>query len=308
MLPTILVAESTGFAPEACEILRRAGNVCLEDLNAESLSERLKEADVLWVRLRNRIDGSILSRARRLKAIATPTTGLNHIDIEAAQSRGIEILSLRGEVDFLRDIRATAELTVGLALALIRRVPQAFDHVQRGGWQRDLFQGSELYRKIIGIVGYGRLGKIVADYFSAFGARVIAADPYIDAREVSRSVELVTLEELIRRADLVSIHVNLSAHTTRLFDEAKFAVMKRGAYLINTSRGEIVDERALLAALESGHLAGAGIDVIADEHNISTSPLVAYSRTHTNLLITPHIGGCTRESMEKTEVFLAHRV
>ena len=182
-------------------------------------------------------------------------------------------------------------------------------HVHNGGWNRDLFRGHELHQKTIGVVGYGRLGRIVTRYVHAFDAHVLAADPHITLSDVASEVTLVPLEALLPAADIVTLHVNLDPTTIGFFGRAQFAAMKRGAWFINTSRGELVDEVALLEALQQGHLAGAALDVLGDEEATGgRHPLVAYARWHPNLIITPHIGGGTVESMAKTECVLARRL
>jgi D-3-phosphoglycerate dehydrogenase len=181
--------------------------------------------------------------------------------------------------------------------------------VEAGGWDRDLFRGNELHRKTAGIVGLGRVGRMVAGYLQALGMTVIASDP-APARPPQAGIKLLPLAQLLERADLVTLHVSLSDQTTGFFGEREFKRMRAGAWFINTSRGELVDEKALLHALASDRLAGAALDVISHENSAGMSghPLVTYARTHRNLLITPHIGGCTAESMEKTEIFLADKV
>ncbi len=305
----ILVAESNGFSPRALEILRRAGEVRLADAGAGGLRELVADAEVLWVRLRHRIDSAVMDAAPRLRIIATPATGLNHIDLAAAAGRGIRVLSLRGAGDFLAGVRATSEHTIALMLALARHIPQAVRHVNAGGWDRDLFRGAELHGKTVGVVGYGRLGRIVARYLAAFDACVLASDPHADAREVEGGVRLVELAELLRAADVVTLHVNLNDSTAGMFGREQFAAMRPGSRLVNTARGELVDEAALLDALRSGRLAGAAVDVVCGEHGgPPTSSLIDYARSHDNLIVTPHIGGCTAESMEKTEIYLARQV
>jgi D-3-phosphoglycerate dehydrogenase len=156
--------------------------------------------------------------------------------------------------------------------------------------------------KKIGVVGYGRLGRMVGEYLRALGATVVAADP--------GAAGTLSLEELLRVADVVSLHASLTAETRGLFGRREFAAMKPGAWFLNTARGELVDEAALLEALESGRLAGAALDVLAGEDagGMGQHPLVRYAREYRNLLITPHLGGCTTESMEKTERFLAEKL
>jgi D-3-phosphoglycerate dehydrogenase len=306
----ILISESEGFSARAAQLLDQVGELVLADLDRSDLLSAVEEADVLWVRLRNRIDAEVMTAARSLKVIVTATTGLNHIDLEEAERRGVQVLSLRGEVEFLKAILATAEHTLALMLALLRHVPAAMAHVRDGGWDRNLFKGRELHGKIIGIVGYGRLGRIVARYLKAFNTHILAADPHIDTRAVEPGVTLIPLAQLLREADLVTLHVNLCKETQGFFGRKQFAAMKKGAWFINTSRGELVDENALLGALCSGHLAGAALDVLCDEDSdgMQDHPLVAYARQHAHVIITPHIGGCTIESMDKTELFLAEKL
>lgn len=308
--PKILISESGGFAERAASLLRQVGELTFADLDRESLLAAVGEANILWVRLRHRIDSEVINAGQPLKIIVTATTGLNHIDLQEAARRGIQVLSLRGEAEFLQDIRATAEHTVALILALLRQIPAAFTHVQEGGWNRDLFKGRELHRKTVGVVGYGRLGRLVARYLKSFDMQILAADPYIDAGAIDEGVVLVSLAELLREADLVTLHVNLCEQTRGLMGREQFSAIKQDAWFINTSRGELVDEHALLDALYTRRLAGAALDVVCDEDSsgMQDHPVVAYARAHDNLIITPHIGGCTVESMEKTECFLANRL
>ncbi len=176
----ILVAESDGFSSEAEALLRRHGTLVLADMSREELLSAAREADVLWVSLRHRIDAEVMASAHRLKVIVTPTTGLNHIDLDEANRRGIRVLSLQGETEFLNNVRATAEHTVGLILSLLRRIPAALDDVRKGSWDRDRCKGRELFGKTVGIIGYGRLGRIIARYLKAFDTHLLAADPNVD--------------------------------------------------------------------------------------------------------------------------------
>jgi D-3-phosphoglycerate dehydrogenase len=305
-----LVAESRGFSTEAARLLRQLGDLALADLNRADLLQAVCEADVLWVRLGHRIDTEVLAAAPGLRILVTPTTGLNHIDVEEAHQRGIRVLSLRGEVDFLREVRATAEHTLALILALLRQIPAAATHVRAGGWDRDLFRGHELSDKVAGVVGYGRLGRLVAHSLNALGVRVLVTDPHVGSDAVESGLVVLSLDELLRKADIVTLHVAYSSTTQGFFGQREFSLMKEGSWFVNTSRGELVDEIALLAALRSGRLAGAALDVISDEHSggLGDHPLIRYARDHDKLIVTPHIGGCTVESMAKTEVFMAKRL
>jgi D-3-phosphoglycerate dehydrogenase len=305
--PTLLIAEGQGFPVGAEEILADVVDLRVLDLTREQLLDAVCDAEILWVRLRHRIDQEIMQSGRRLRLLVSPTTGLNHIDLCSAQKLGIEVLSLRGQIEFLREIRATAEHTIGLMLSLLRRIPAAVDHVRNGGWDRDLFRGQELFERTIGVVGYGRLGKIVCRYLKAFGSHVLTTDPRVDESEVEPGVRWMTLPKLLRASEIVTLHVDLCPENEGFFGERQFRQMLRGAMFINTSRGEVIDESALLDALSSGHLGGAALDVLKDEEysDMSRNSLVIWARKHDNLLITPHIGGCTSESMEKAERFLA---
>jgi phosphoglycerate dehydrogenase-like enzyme len=230
--------------------------------------------------------------------------------LKEALRRGIEVLSLRGEAEFLKDVRATAELTVALVLSLLRRLPAATRHAVGSEWNRDLFKGSEIFGATVGVVGYGRLGRIVARYFHSLGARVLATDPYIAADSVESDIGLVSLPELLGQAHIVTLHADLRCDNRYFFGRRQFQQMKPGAWFVNTARGELVDEDALLAVLRSGRLAGAALDVLAAERRspMRHHPLAQHARANDNLILTPHIGGCTARSMARTEVFMADKL
>ncbi len=307
---SILLTESSGFSAAALRVLESLGSVLLENLDRPGLMMKARSADVLWVRLRHQINQEFLDAAPQLKLIVTPTTGLNHIDLDAAAARNIPVISLRGETEFLKDVRATAELTIGLMLSLLRRIPSAAMHTLQGGWDRDQFCGGELCGRTIGLVGFGRLGRIVARYLNAFDSRVLVNDPSIVDSQLPDYVENVSFDRLLRESDIVSLHVNLSSESFQFFGASAFQRMKPDSLFINTSRGELVDEGALLSALSNGRLAAAALDVLSQECStgMQTHPLIEYAATHENLVVTPHIGGCTFESMAKTELFLAQRL
>jgi len=304
--PRLLIAEPRDFSAEALGLLRDAAEVELDA--SVPLTRALADYDVLWLRLGHRLDAEALAAARRCWVVATPVTGLDHIDLAACAARGIRVLSLRGETAFLRQVRATAEHTLALTLALLRHLPAAHGAVLQGHWERDRWRGSELFEKTAGLVGMGRLGSITAGYFRALGMRVLGYDPRPDfPHEAAERVE--TLEALLARADLISLHLSYGPETHHLLGAAQLAAMKPGAVLINTARGGVVDGAAVLAALRSGRLAGAALDVLEGEPQVGADhPLIAYARDHDNLVLTPHLGGNTRESFVKTEVFLAGKV
>jgi D-3-phosphoglycerate dehydrogenase len=306
--PNLLIAESHDFSSQALKILNATFEVQVADCDRNDLLRRVKDVDVLWVRLRNMIDAEIMDAAPKLRAIVTNTTGLTHVDMDQAEQRGIQIISLRGEVDFLKDVRATAEHTIALTLSLLRKLPAAHKHVIDGGWDRYQFKGQELYGKTIGIIGYGRLGRITAQYFRAFGANLLVTDS--KRHSAIDGIEFVDKNRLLDRADLISLHTNYVPANHNMISSAEFNLMRSGTTFINTARGELVDEQALLAALESGHLGGAAIDVLANEHcrTQEAQALIDYARRHDNLILSPHVGGYTHESLDKTELFLTHKL
>jgi D-3-phosphoglycerate dehydrogenase len=305
----LLIAEASAFSSEALRRLRTVMEVETADLSRPQLLRRVSSIEVLWVRLRTTIDSEVMDAAPQLRVIVTNTTGVDHIDLEEAARRNIRIVSLRGETAFLNTVTATAELTLALLLALVRRVPCAVAHTRRGGWDRYPFKGFDLAGKTAGVVGFGRLGRIVGRLLVAFGMRVLATGKDLDTCRPEAGIDLVPLDDLLPAADVVTVHVDLNPGTRRMFGVREFRMMKAGAWFVNTARGELVNEPALLAALESGHLAGAALDVVSDSYRSKwSSPLQAYAATHDNLIVTPHIGGFTVESLEKTEIFLADRL
>lgn len=308
----ILVAESRGFSPAAERRLRELGDVTLADLDQAGLLSAVAGADVLVVRLRNRVDAEVLAAAPRLRAVVSPTTGLDHLDLAALEGRGVAVLSLRGETQFLRTVTGTAEHAWALLLALVRRLPAAAAAARTGDWDRDRFRGRELAGKTLGVVGLGRLGSMVARYGTAFGMRVVAYDPYLDPWPAGAAPERVpSLAALLAASDVVSLHVPLDHGTRSLMDSAALATMKPGAVLVNTSRGSVVDEAALVEAVRSGRLAGAALDVVVGETapgGAAASPAVAFASADDRILLTPHIGGATLESMENTEIFMAEKL
>ena len=305
----ILNLEPQDYSPVARAVLDRLGDVSDGPLTRSELMDRVGECNVLIVRLAHRIDREILDRAGQLRVVVSSTTGLDHIDADYAASKGIAILSLRGEVEFLRGIPATAEHTWALLLALVRNLPAAVQSVRAGEWDRDRFKGHELAGQQLGILGLGRIGEMVARYGLAFGMRVSAYDPFRQGW-MERVDRASSQADLFGRSDVLSIHVPLNEQTVRLVGEAELVRLPAGALLVNTARGQVIDEPALQQALESGRLAGAALDVLADETmgQLKSSLLLAYARSHTNLIITPHLGGATVESMAATEVFMANKL
>lgn len=307
-----ILTEPKGYSPKAVAILKRFGPV-VPWADAREDSRVLKRADVLLVKLGMRISKSLMDHLPNLKFIGTSTTGLNHIDTAEAARRGIRIISLRGETRFLRTITPTAEETIGLMIMLMRNLPWGFDAIRTGRWQKERFYGHELAGKTLGVLGFGRLGSMVARLGRVLGMEVIACDPHVAAVTMRRAgVTKVSLDGLFRRSDVVSNHVLYTERLRNLVKRRHFRLMKPTAYYLNTARGELNDERALLDALRQKRIAGAALDVLANEDpkggHVKNHPLVRYARIHRNVIIVPHLGGATFESMAKTEDFIAEKI
>jgi D-3-phosphoglycerate dehydrogenase len=306
----ILNLEPTGYSDDARMVLLELGDVTDGPLSRRALLERVSDYDVLIVRLKHQIDREVIEAGSRLKAIVSATTGLDHIDLATADSRQIAVLSLRGEEEFLRSITATAELTWGLLLALMRHIPEATASVLEGEWNRDAFRGRDVAGRRLGIVGLGRVGRQIAGYGAAFRMSVAAYDPYTSywPPTVQRKDSLA---DLLVNTDVLTIHVGLHPGTVKLIARRELRLLPRGAILLNTSRGQIIDDEALVEALASGHLSGAALDVVPQERSDDerrAGPLITYASAHRNLLITPHIGGASVEAMARTEVFMARKL
>ena len=303
----VFIAESERFTNQALEHLETFAEITFGDGSKEQLINAFTHYDVVWIRLANKIDRSFFSIEMKCKVLACAVTGIDHINVDDCNEFGVKIACLKGEAEFLKEVRATAELTMGLLLALIRKIPQANASVLNGIWNRDLFAGTELYKKTIGIVGLGRLGRIVAEYAKAFGMEVLAFDKHAEFPKDIKKIN--SLVELCALSDVVSIHLTYDESTHEMFNEDCFIAMKKSAVLINTSRGGIVDEKALLLALQNNQIKGAAVDVLNGEPGINEKhPLVHYAKHNDNLLIVPHIGGNTPESFEKTELFIAKKI
>ncbi|HEY8394751.1 MAG TPA: phosphoglycerate dehydrogenase [Thermaerobacter sp.] len=279
---------------ETCEVVDAAGASL-----ARLREEILPRADALIVRSRVKVTAELIAAAPRLRVIGRAGVGIDNIDLEAATERGIVVVNVADG-----NTVAVAEHVFALLLALVRRLVPAGESLRAGRWERSRWVGEELRGKVMGLIGFGRIGQEVAVRARAFAMRVIAYDPYVpEARMRALGVEPVSLEELLSRADVVSIHTPLTESTRNLLDAAAIARMRPGAYLINTARGGIVDEQALAEALREGRLAGAGIDVFATEPPVN-SPLLDLP----NVVVTPHLGGSTREAQAYNARAIAEQV
>lgn len=274
--------------------------------NDQTLIDCLNNCDVFWFRLNHKLTKEILEKVT-CKYILCAVTGLDHIDIEFCKKNGITIVSLKGEKEFLKEVRATAEHTMGLMLSLIRKNKMAFLHTEKGEWNRYLFQGTELYKKKVGILGMGRLGKIVAEYCAVFGMEVFYYD-ILEQKDSSEFVKTSSIESLINKVDILSIHLPYNKGTHFLIDKTIFKHIESPIYIINTARGGLVNETDLIHYLKCNKIQGYATDVLYGEPNINEHPLVELSKINKNVLITPHIAGNTYESIEKTEMFIVEKL
>jgi phosphoglycerate dehydrogenase-like enzyme/CMP-N-acetylneuraminic acid synthetase len=303
--PHILVTAPLYFMPQMRETIIAGANCTLaHGASASEVAALIADAEG-WLCSPApvyMIDSKLLGGARKLRVIATPSTGSTHIDAAYLRQRGIKLITLR-DSPVISQVKASSEFTFLLLLAVMRKLPYAFEAARKGGWREieARFRGVELEGKTLGIVGYGRIGSNLARYARGIGMRVIAYDPKVritpgEAEQAARA------EDVLRVADAVAVCVHLDERTRGMVNAAWFAQMKDGAWFINTSRGEVVDEAALLAALDSGKLRAAGVDVVSGEQTdaLAEHPVIRYARTHENLIVTPHMAGLTVESELKT--------
>ena len=297
----VLVADAispSGLAPLTSDA--RFEVIVHPGLTGEELARALAEVHAVVVRSATHITRDALRYAERLVLIGRAGVGVDNIDVAAATERGIAVLNAPSG-----NTVSAAELAFSLMLSLARRIPAADHSMHHGEWDKKSFTGSELLGKTLGLIGAGRIGGEVARRARAFGMRVIAYDPYLSPqRAEALEVELTSLAELLAQADVVSIHTPLTEATSGLIADAELAQMKRGALLVNAARGGVVDEAALLRALESGHLGGAALDVFTEEPLPAEHPL----RWAPNLVLTPHLGASTHEAQQNVAVEIAHAV
>lgn len=302
---TIVNFEVDDFSELARERWASIGNYVETSINSFKELPVLDDVEVIIVRLKNYIGKELMDVFPNLKHVITATTGQDHIDLDYANSKGIVIVSLKGETEFLNTISSTSEHTWALLLSLIRNIPSAHASVSKGNWDRDRFKGIQLQKKVIGIIGLGRTGKMVAKYAQAFGMEVNYFDPFVtDDAFVKHS----SLGNLLSVSDVVTLHVHLQQDTENMLNKETISLMKQGSYFVNTSRGRLVDESALVDQLKSGRLKGIATDVLAWElTGIKESELYKAMMEGLNVIITPHVGGATWDAMHLCEEFMVNK-
>ena len=269
-------------------------------MNPDELLEAIPAYDALVVRSATRVTAAVLERAEHLKVVGRAGIGIDNVDVEAATRSGVLVVNAPQS-----NIISAAEHTMALLLAQSRNIPQAHSALTGGSWEREKWQGVELHDKYLGIVGLGRVGTLVAQRASAFGMHLIAYDPYVSPhRAAQMGVELVqTVGEVCRRADFLTIHLPRTPDTIGIIGDEELAVAKRGIRIINTARGGLVDEGALLRALDDGRVGGAAVDVFEEE---PVTDHLLFSRP--NVVVTPHLGASTTEAQDKAGMAIAEQV
>jgi D-3-phosphoglycerate dehydrogenase len=300
-VPKVLVSDPLAHegieileAVRGLEVVERAG------LAPGELAEALRDVDGLIIRSGTKVTADVIAAAPQLKVIGRAGIGIDNVDVAAASAQGIVVVNTPEGNNI-----TTAEHAIALLVSLARHIPAASASLKAGHWEKKKFQGMELFNRTLGVIGLGNIGRVVALRAKGLGMRVIASDPHISAEVAQRlDVELVDLRELYERADAVSVHVPRTKETTGLLGREAFSRMKPGVLVVNAARGGIVDEAALLEALESGQVGGAALDVFSEEPPPAGHPLIAHER----VVCTPHLGASTEQAQINVSIAVAEQV
>src|SRR3954464_15087592 len=297
----VLVADK--ISPKGVAFLRQQPGIEVVEAygsSPEKVLELVKDVHAIAVRSETKITAEVFAAAPLLKVVGRAGVGVDNVDVEAATERGVIVMNTPSG-----NTVATAELTFTHILCGARPVPQAAASMKRGEWDRKSFSGIELFKKTLGIVGLGRIGAEVAKRAQAFGMRVLAFDPYLaPSRAKAIQVEAVTLDELLKQSDYITVHMPMTDDTKYMIDEAAFEKCKKGLRIFNCARGGIIKESALIAALKAGKVAAAGLDVYEDEPLAKDSEF----RTLPNVVLTPHLGASTAEAQEAVGIEIAEQI
>ena len=299
------------------ELLLTKGRIFLyEESTKEEVREMLltTKADIILCNPNQqtyKIDKELLEDTN-VKLINTCSTGMNHIDIDYCKENNIEIYSLTRDMNLINNLPSTSELAFGLMLSLLRQIPQGQKHVSEYGWDYTQFVGRQIKGLKVGIVGYGRLGKMMYDFCTAFGANVMIYDPYV-REQLSDSFLLnnwcTSLEQLFEFSDVISLHVHVTDETKYMINKDLFSSINKDCYIINTSRGEIVNENDMVEGLKSGIITGYGTDVVENEFDdLSKSPIIKSMNEGENIIIVPHVGGMTIEGQTKAYTWAINKL
>lgn len=299
------ILEPQDFSLKALTLLNDLGNV--SKFESGIIEDFLVDKDVLFVRLNYYLDSCILSYAKNLKYICTPTTGLNHLDLDYLRKKNIKVVSLKGEFDFLSDIRATSEHTFGLILSLLRNYKGAISTTKEN-YIRDLYKGDEIYNNSIGIIGFGRIGMLLAKYIEAFNGNCFFYDIDTTIKEIYGAKRLDSVEELISKCNVITLCASYEITSNKFFNKVYIDLLK-DKFFINTSRGELINEKYLLKKIKENFFKGVAVDVINDESKVNNNLNEFLNIDKSiNFIITPHIAGATYTSMKRTEEFITKKL
>ncbi|ONI70278.1 phosphoglycerate dehydrogenase [Actinosynnema sp. ALI-1.44] len=296
--PVVLIAEK--LAPSVLDVFGAEVEVRhVDGTDRPALLSEVANADALLVRSATKVDAEVLGATSKLKVVARAGVGLDNVEVPAATERGVLVVNAPTS-----NIVSAAEHAVGLLLAVARRIPAADQSLQGGAWKRSSYSGVEINGKTVGVVGLGKIGQLFAARLAAFDTKLIAYDPYVSpARAAQLGIELVELDELLARADFISVHLPKTPETKGLIGADQLGKTKKGVLIVNAARGGLIDEQALADAIKSGQVGGAGIDVFATEPTTS-SPLFGLP----NVVVTPHLGASTEEAQDRAGTDVARSV
>lgn len=297
----ILISDKLGVAGLA--VLDKETDVTYKvktGLSKEELLAVIPEYDGLIIRSGTQVDADVLAAASKLKVVGRAGIGVDNVDVDAATKHGIIVMNTPGSNSV-----ATAEQTMTLMLAITRHTVPAHNSLAAGEWNRSQFTGTELYGKVLGIIGLGRIGRLVAERAKAFGMTVLAHDPFVKAEEGAKlGVSLVGLDRVFSQADYLTLHTAVTPQTTKMLNCPTIKKLKKGVIIINVARGKLIDEAALAEALQNGHVKAAALDVYASEPPAAENPLIGLP----NVLHTPHLGASTSEAQRNVATQIVGQV
>ncbi len=297
----ILVSDKLGAA--GLDMLDKAADAAYDmktGLSKEELLAIIPEYDGLIIRSDTRPDADVIAAGKKLKVIGRAGIGVDNIDIAAATNHGVVVMNTPGSNSV-----ATAEQTMALMLAVTRYTVPAHNSLAAGEWNRAQFAGTELFGKVLGIVGLGRIGRLVAERAKAFGMTVLAHDPFVKAEEAAAlDVSLVDLDQVLSQADYLTLHTAVTPATTQMINDSAIKKMKKGVVIVNVARGKLIDEAALADALQNGHVKAAALDVYTSEPPAADNPLLGLP----NVLHTPHLGASTAEAQRNVSTQIVSKV
>jgi D-3-phosphoglycerate dehydrogenase len=300
-VPKVLVSDT--LAPQGLEILERArglDTVYKPGLDPDALLEEIADADGLVIRSGTKVSADVIAAAEALRVIGRAGIGVDNVDVGAATARGIAVMNTPGGNNI-----TTAEHAVALLISLARHIPQATASMKAGKWEKKRFMGTELYNRTLGVIGLGNIGRIVANRARGLGMKVLGHDPFLsDHMAAILEIDLVSMDELLQRADAISVHVPRTKDTLGMIGREAFEKARPGLLVINAARGGIVDEAALLEALEEGRVGGAGLDVFVEEPPPKDSALIQHER----VVCTPHLGASTEQAQVNVSIAVAEQV